>query len=226
MATLLQHRPVLLIGVLALGLAMLAGPAGSADADTPVDAVLADVSGEVVTASDIALARALTLFGFAPSGVPIVPKDVERFLDALLLSQEAQRLRIESAPAERETAWQEAADRVGGPGALAAWLNDVGIAEAWARRLVDTDLARRRFIEVRFRTFAFVSEAEIAGVLGPGDHPTAARDLARAGLVDEAVTRALSEWMQEARSRAQIRRVPIPVAGIPVPLPMPTPARP
>jgi hypothetical protein len=226
MATLLQHRPVLLIGLLALGLAMLAGPALQADADALLDAVLADVDGEVVTASDIALARALGLFGVAPSDAPIAPQDVARFLDALLLSREAQRLQIQGTPAERETAWEAAGERLGGPEALATWLRDAGIAEAWARRMVEADLSRRRFIAVRFRAFAFVSEAEILELLGPGDHPTAARDRARATLVDESVTRALAEWLREARAQVRIRRVPLPTAGVPVPLPMPTPARP
>jgi hypothetical protein len=220
MATLLQHRSFVLIGRLVLGLAALLGPP-PAGAGTLVDAVAAEVNGEVVAASDIGLARALGLFGFSPSNDPIGPDDALRFIDALLVVQEAERLRIEGGPAEREAAWGQAADRAGGSTALAAWLREVGIAEAWARRLADRDLARRRFVEARFRAFAFVSEAQVAEALGPGDHSGAARERARAALAEEAAGRALAEWLAEARLRAEIRRPAIPPSGIPAPFPMP-----
>jgi hypothetical protein len=220
MASLLQHRPLLLIGTV-LGLAILLGLPKPAHEGALVDAVAADIDGRVVAASDIALARALGVFGFSPSSDPIGPGDVERFLDALLVTQEATRLQIGGTPEDREAAWREAGDRAGGAEALAAWLREVGIAEAWARRLADEDVSRRRFIEARFRAFAFVTETQVSDALGPGEHSAEARDRAGADLVEKAASRALAEWLEEARLRARIRRVPLPPAGIPALFPVP-----
>ncbi len=63
-----------------------------------VDAVLAQVESAVVSASDIALARALELFGFTPSDNPIDAADVDRYATALGEVLEATRLGLARAP--------------------------------------------------------------------------------------------------------------------------------
>jgi hypothetical protein len=189
-----------------------------------MDAVLADADGSVVTASDIGLARALGLFRLAPSAEPIGAGDVERYLDALLLLQETDRLRIETTAVAREAAWREAADRLGGADALVRWLHTAGIDEAWARRQVERDLLMRRLVAIRFQAFVFVSEAQLAEALGPGRHPPAERERRRADLAREAAERAVAAWLADQRFQAQLRLVPLPPEGIPVPLLMPGPA--
>ena len=74
-----MRRPV----VVAL-LVLLLAP-GVAAAAPFVDALLGVVEGRTVAASDIALARALGVLGFAPSTSPIAREDVERFVDVLLI---------------------------------------------------------------------------------------------------------------------------------------------
>jgi len=200
MAAHLRHRPPLLIG-LAVCLAALLAPPGSCAAGTLVDAVLAEVNGSVVTAGDIALARALLLFGFSPSEAPIVGGDVERYIDALLERNEAERLRIEVSGEAKEAAWQALRARRGGPELLESWLRDHGIAAGWARRLADEDLARRRFLAARFPAIGVAGGPESAG-------------------------QAQAAWRESARGTAGIRRVPLPAEGVPCPFPMPAPSPP
>ncbi|HSB69036.1 MAG TPA: hypothetical protein VLT62_06875 [Candidatus Methylomirabilis sp.] len=180
---------------------------------------MAEVDGSVITASDVALARALSLLGLQPSVEPIRSGDIERMVDAWLEAREAARLRLEITPDEAGEAWRAAASRLGGEAALARWLEDSGIDEAWARRAVDADLRRRRFIDVRFRAFAFASEDQISEALGQGTHSGEARDRMRAVLVQDAVDRELSAWLEDARSRSRIWRQAVPPEGIPVPFP-------
>jgi len=200
MAAHLRHRPPLLIrlGLWLAALLVLLGPPAEG---AMVDAVLAEVHGSAVTAGDIALARALFVFGFSPSEAPIIESDVERFLDALLERHEAKRLRIEPSGEAKEAAWQELCDRWGGPETLEAWLRDRSIAVGWARRLADDDLARRRFLAARFPA------------IGAAGDPGAA-------------ARARAAWREAARGTAGLRRVHLPAEGIPCPLPMPAPPPP
>ena len=177
MAALPQHRASVLawllgpLGQRVAALALLAvaamtiepGPVASA---AVVDAVLADVNGAVLTASDVALARALGLFGFGASGAPVRRPDVERLVDVRLVEREAARLEIGGSPDAIEAAWQAAGAGIGGLPRLLRWLERVGIDPDWARQMVETDVRWRRFIEVRFRAFVFVAESDIAAALG------------------------------------------------------------
>jgi hypothetical protein len=222
MAILFQRRiPVLTAVCLAATLCCLPPlyPAAAAD---PVDAVVAELDGAAVTASDIALAAALSLFGLHPSAAPIGTDEVQRFLDAKLVDREASRLGIEGSPEEVNAAWEAAAARVGGMAALTTWLDRNGIDAAWARRLVSADLRRQRYIQLRFRAFAFVSEAEVDAALGPGPHTPEERQGARQKLTDEAMQHSLSQWLATARNKAQIRLVR---GAIPSPRPFPMPDR-
>ncbi len=224
MATLLQRRLSVLRGLgLALTLVGLCLPAARA-ADTDfMDAVVAELDGAAVTASDIALARALGLFDLRPSSAPIDAAEANRYLDARLVEGEAVRLGIQGSPDEMAAAWKAAAARVGGMAALTAWLDRNGIDAAWARRLIAEDLRRERYIELRFRTFAFVSEADVDAALGSGPHAPEERLRTRRKLTDEAMQRSLSQWLSAARREARIRLVP---QAIPSPLPFPMPGGP
>jgi hypothetical protein len=205
--------------VLAVGL--LAGFAVPRAGAAVVDAILADLDGTVIAASDIALARALALFGFAPSETPIGAEDLERLVDARLVVEEAGRLGIRGSAEEVERAWDAVGDRVGGMAALTVWVERRGIEPGWARRLVEEDLRRERFVELRFRAFAFVTEAEVAAALGPGADDAEARGRMRERLRAEAVARGLAAWLEEARARARLRRLLAPGEAVPNPIPMP-----
>jgi hypothetical protein len=220
MARLFRYRASLLIG-LCLLLAILPAAAGAAEPGRLMDAVLAEADGSTVTLSDLVLARALSLFGLSPSPAPIGAAELDRYLDSLLALQEAERLRIEVTPELRAAAWREAAARVGGAEALAAWLREAGVEEAWARRQVESDLAVRRFIAIRFRAFVFVSEAEVSQALGAEEHGAAARGGMRERLAQDATGRALAAWLAERRAQARIRRAALPPGGYLPPFPMP-----
>jgi hypothetical protein len=207
--------------VLAAG---LLAPAPATAAPVLTDTVVAAVDGAPVTASDVALARALGLFGFTPSlPAPIVAADVERLIRATLVVDEAERLDIVIGDAELEAAWQALAERHGGGAALDAWLARSAVEPAWARRMLRDHLRHERFAELRFRAFVFVLEEEVSAALGPGEHPPDARDRARERLRSETAGRGLAEWVEEAARRAQIRRLLPPEAVVPLPWSMPPP---
>lgn len=190
-----------------LAIAVVGAAGGPAEADSPrvIDRVVAGVDGAAVPASDVALARALGLFGLEPARTPLAVADVERYLEGRLLVGEANRLQIESPAAERAAAWAAAAARHGGSDAFQAWLDAVHVPADWARELVDDDLRRRQFVELRFRALAFVSEAEVTAALGGGAASEAERDRERRRLEEARASDRLRAWLAEARQRATVR---------------------
>jgi hypothetical protein len=206
--------------VLALSLAALVAVAPASASF--LDAIVGEINGKAITASDIALARALGLFALSPSTSPIDADAVERFTDVLLALEEAERLGLEPSVEEVEGGWGAAAARVGGIEPLRAWLEQAAVDPAWPRRLVAADLRWHRFLELRFRAFVFVTEAEVDAELEPGRQSPAARARVRADLVERAVRRSLADWLAEARGRATVRSLLAPGEQIPVPFPMPS----
>ncbi|HVQ74074.1 MAG TPA: hypothetical protein VMT79_00895 [Candidatus Binatia bacterium] len=203
---------------LALATLLVAGMGGHAPAAGagPLDAVVAEVDGNAVLLSDIALARALGLFGLEPSTGPIDAAAVERFVDIQLVLVEARRLTLTAASAEIERKWAEAAARFGGPAGLDRWLARAGVDPAWARSLVEAEVLHGQFVDLRFRAFVFVTEAEIDRVAGErGDE--AARERARVEISRAAVARGLAEWTAAARKTSRVRIVE--AGALPDPLP-------
>jgi len=171
----------------------------------PVDTLLARAGSRTISASDVALARALGVLGFAPSASPIERSDVDRYVDALLMLEEAGRIGIEVEPAAIDAAWVAVGIRAGGEAALERWLQDNAIDRDWARRLVAEDLVKSKFLEARFAAFVFPDEEAITRELGPGQHDEAAREQARERLVRQAASEAQATWLADARRRASIR---------------------
>ena len=205
MAILSRNRP----GVLALlvGLACvsaLGAPSQALAAGAFLDAVLASVAGKTVTVSDVAIGRALSLFDLRPSEAPIGSVEIEQVVNAVLLEREAAQLAIGDAPEEVEAAWRAAADSIGGMPALLAWMAQEGLDASWVKSLVESDLRGQRFIDLRFRAFAFVSDADVAAALGPGAHASEVREREREALSIRAVDRAVKEWLADARTRHAI----------------------
>jgi hypothetical protein len=127
---------IALAGVVALG-------ATSAAGEGLVDAVVGAVGASAVSASDIALARALGLFGFAPSEEVIRSADVDRYGAALVAALEADRLGIGPTLIEVDQAWAALEIKMGGTAALRAWLEATSIDLAWARRALEAHLRWR-----------------------------------------------------------------------------------
>jgi hypothetical protein len=218
----LSGRPLapLALAGLALGLLAGMGPA-PARGQTLLDAVLAEVEGQVVTASDVALARALSLFGVSPSAEPIGSGDVERLITARLVVNEARRLGIGATKDDVDQAWGAAARRLGGPAGLERWLEQAGVDRAWAQSLIAADHDWRRFTDLRFRSFVFVPVDDVRAALGPGDHSPEAQARARATLEAREVERRLAEWRVETERQVTVRRLLAPGASVACPLPMP-----
>jgi len=207
-----------------MALAIVGVAAAGYAATTLLDAVLADVNGATIAASDATIARALGLFGFRPSEKPIHAADVRHLVDAWLIDAEATRLQIAPTAAEVDDAWQTVAERVGGMDALRRWLDRAGLDEAWVKRLVEADLRWQRFVDVRFRAFVFVPEEDVAKALGPGSHAMDARARAVGVLREEAVNRDLASWLADARAGAAIRTTGAEGTGLPLLFPLPAPA--
>lgn len=214
MAVLLRHRPGLLIYA-ALVFALF--PAHLQAAEVFLDAALAEVNGTFIAASDVALARALALLGEQPSPSPILRPEVERIVTAALIEQEARQLRTGGTPEDVEQAWQEAAARVGGPAAFEQWMRELDLDPSTVRQMVQADLRWRRYIDLRFRAFVFVTDEDIGKALGPGEHSPEARQAAAERLRREATDRDIADWVAEARQRATIRLADIPAGGVPLP---------
>lgn len=204
-----------------LAFAALALTPDAALGATLVDAVLAEVEGQVVAASDVALARALSLFGSSPSAEPIGYGDVERLVAGRLVVNEARRLGIGGTEPEVQESWDAAARRAGGQAGLDRWLEQAGVDRAWARSMIVADLEWRRFTDLRFRAFVFVPVDDVLAELGPGDHPPEARARARAALETREVERRLAEWRAETERRVAVRRLLAPEGSVACPLPMP-----
>jgi hypothetical protein len=171
----------------------------------PVDALLAQAGSRTIAASDIGLARALGVFGFAPTPSPIERSDVDRYVDVVLMLEEAGRLGIEAEPAAVDAAWVAVGIRAGGETALERWLDKNAIDRGWARRLVAGDIVKAKFLDARFAAFVFPDDDAVTRELGPGEHDETAREQARERLVRVAASEAQATWLADARRRASIR---------------------
>jgi hypothetical protein len=183
---------------------VLAGAAAALSAPL-LDVLLGQVEARTIAASDVALARGLQLFGFAPATGPIERGDVERLVDVFLIVQEAERIGLSADEPEIERGWAAMVARVGSEGALQRWLESNALDRAWIRRLVEADVLQAQFFEARFASFVFVGDEEISRVLGPGPHDETARERAREQITRETAEKAQAEWLVGARSRASIR---------------------
>ena len=188
----------------AVGWALLLIGGSAEAADTrPVDMVLVEVGGRPVMLSEVTLARSLGVLALEPSDRPIGDAELTRYLDAQLAAREATQLGIEVPTAEVDQAWERA-----GGAALAARLDAAAVDPGWARRLIEIDRRVERFIDLRFRDFAFVTDFDVDEALGPGAHDEAERARTRERLRAEMVARAYAAWKQDARQRTPIRRLP------------------
>jgi hypothetical protein len=186
-----------------------------------VDTLLAVVDSRTVAASDIALARALGAFGFTASTAPMGRKDIDRYVDVVLILQESERIGISVEPRETDRAWDAVVARAGGEAAVQRWLDGNAIEREWARHVVELDVQRQKFLAERFAAFVIPSEDDITKALAAGETDEAARERAREALVRAAAEKAQAEWLAGSRRRAAIRILVVDGAAIPPPFPPP-----
>lgn len=200
---------------------LLAATSASAASAQMVDTLVAVVDSRTVAASDIALARALGALGFTASGAPLGRKDIDRYVDVVLILQESERIGISAEPAETDRAWDAAVARTGGEAAVQRWLDGNAIDRDWARHVVELDVQRQKFLAERFAAFVIPSEDDITRGLTPGQTDEAARERTREALVRAAAEKAQAEWLAGARRRAAIRILIADGAAIVPPFPPP-----
>jgi hypothetical protein len=207
------------LGLVTAILGMLAGVGAVSVEEGFVDGVVAQVDGVIVTASDVALGRALGLFGLTAAAGPLSQAEIQRYLDGQLLAREGARIGVEPTAADAAEAWAVVIRRAGGEEALTRWLRLADVDLEWARRLAHDDLRMRQFVDLRFRALAFVSEADLTAALGPGPHDEQTREEMRARLEREAADQRLTEWLAEARTRASVSPRVAWLGQVPNPLP-------
>jgi hypothetical protein len=216
-----RHGPLPRRFVVALAAWLLAAAGAAAASAQLVDTLVAVVDSKTVAASDIALARALGAFGFSASTAPMARKDIDRYIDVVLILRESERIGISVEPAETDRAWDAAVAAAGGDAAVQRWLDGNAIDRDWARHVVELDVQRRRFLAERFAAFVIPSEDDITKALAPGETDEAARERARESLVRAAAEKAQAEWLNDARRRAAIRVLIADGAVIASPFPPP-----
>src|SRR5262249_32602455 len=111
-----------------------------------VDTLVAVGEARTVGGGDIRLARGLGAVGFTDSAAPMGRKDIEHYVDVVLVLQESERIGISVESAETDRAWDAAVARAGGEAAVQRWLDGNAIDRDWARHAVELDVRRQKFL--------------------------------------------------------------------------------
>lgn len=202
---------------------------GTAEAQLPVDALVAVVGAETpssgtdeVLLSDVELRARLELasVGETPRGpleLSLLSATLEEIVGEILVAREAERLR---QPAPSDEAVEAQRSRlvlsVGGETAMSALLASTG---ASAAELVE--IARRRaVVEAFFRANlegnTTISDAELTAVYATSEHPFVGRPLEeireplRAWLAMAALRRDVARWLEVLSSRTVVRIAVLP----------------
>lgn len=191
-------------------------PAGQVE----IDRVLAAVNGKVLTDGDLKLARelnALLTFGAAgPAGER--RSEIDRLIDLELMRQELDNFVV--GPADRGVIDERMEELVRGYaeiGGLQSLLKILGLRTEELEAYMELQALIARFLNLRFRPFVSVQEAEIesyyevilvgrlrdAGIGVPALEEV--RDRIREILVEEKVNLALERWLENIRGHSRIR---------------------
>ncbi len=210
-----MQPPLFFLGLTMLWVQTLTAPLLSA---AVLDTVLAEVGGTTITASDVGLSKRLGFFGLVPSGSRIAPIEIEQFIDARLVTLEAVGLGIQATVEEVKRHWQTIEREWNGASTFDAWLEENGIGRQWVGELIAQHLSWERFIELRFRSFVFITETEVLKFLGREPADPEQFEKTREALRSEQIGIKLSEWLREARGRVRVRRSTEVTKGVADPL--------
>jgi hypothetical protein len=135
-----------------LGLALSLTVAPRASADEVIDRVLAVVSGDVITLSDVRIAIALGRVDVEGAADP-VGAALAQLIDRALILDEVNRFAPpEPSAAAVDAAYAALAMHVGAGTSLGAVMTRQGISEASVRELLHEDLRMRAYLDQRFTT--------------------------------------------------------------------------
>ena len=159
-----------------------------------IDRVLAVVSGQIITKSDVEAAMALGLADEKPEGGPIAD-GLQALIDRVLMLNEVRRV----VPPEPSDAAVEARvtairARFQSPQALARTLEATGINEDVLRLYAADDLRLAAYLDERFSSASQPTDQEVRQT----------GEASRQRLADERRGTLVSAWIAELRRRADI----------------------
>jgi hypothetical protein len=191
-----------------------------------VDQIIALVSDDVITRSDLLWSIALDPKAPSPAGPvsrDILQRKLDVMIDQRLLAQEAAR--VPSAPITEEDVINRRAQLIASFGSEAAFrdrVGSVGLTPDRINELIREMIQIERFVEFRFRSFVlitdqdiqryyeerFVAEMRKRGAVPPGlddklERGTV-RDQIRQILETEKIEQEINRWIEAARQRADI----------------------
>ena len=204
-------RPVLAAALLGIGLVLT--PASSSGREV-IDRVLAVVSGEIVTQSDVQGALALGLVDGADAADPVAAGLHELIDRALILAEVRRFAPTEPSATEVEERVDEMRRRFGSAAALTQALAASGIDAERLRLLARDDLGMKAYLAERFAGSPQPSDQQIDDYVRAQQKTPVrdgrtlsleeARDLARQQLADQRRQASIADWIGDLRRRADI----------------------
>jgi hypothetical protein len=192
---------------------------------TEIDRVLAAVNGKIITESDVKAARdlnALLVFGQGSNRTGLsVSDELSRIVDLELIRQELENFPLASEDQTKmESQIQELRQGYAEIGGLEIIMERLGLQEGELLSYLRVRASTLRFVDMRFRPFAGVSEAEVqtyyqeelAPPLKKAGAPVpllaeVSEQISRL-LTEQKVNATLEKWIQEMRSHARIELFP------------------
>jgi hypothetical protein len=183
-----------------------------------LDRMAATVNGDLITESDLKWYIALDPeIGEGDRSEQIQWRALQQLIDQKLLDQEAEKLpTIEISASDVEKGVAELITRFPSESVFRRRIEAVGLDAETLRLLIKHRLEILRYIDFRFRSFVFVSDAEIqsyyesqvAARAKAQGQPAPSLDQAR-GLIekiisDEKVKSEMIAWLDESRQKAEI----------------------
>lgn len=178
-----------------------------AAAQTWFDALVAEVNGQPVLASDLVVEDALYGKGRAFAAMDVATREVllTRLIQRRLLLAEAERFGVaKPAAADVDEAVQALRDRLGS--------RPAGLDPAALRAVVQARLWADDFVDARIRAFVFIRDADVEQAMA--SRPPPADEAARAALEAQVrgelatreANRRLARYLSRLEGRATIRR--------------------
>jgi hypothetical protein len=168
-----------------------------------IDRIVAVVSGQVITRSDVETALALGLVAGERPGTDRALAALQDLVDRTLMLGEVRRVVPPAPPvSEIDARLARIRSRFASPAALAHALALGGIDAAALRAYAADDLRLASYLAERFSSGAQPTDEEVAQYLR--DHPELAADRARQQLAAEHRQTLVTAWIAELRRRADI----------------------
>jgi len=208
------HRLFLALTVLVL----LHMPGGSRAAEE-IDRLLAAVNRKVITEGDLRLARNLNvLVGFGRMTPPgSRAEEIDQLINRELLRQELEHFPLQPEDQSRaDQRMEELKQGYAEIGGITYVLRGLGLQETEIETYLALQVAMMRFIEVRFRPFVGVTEAEIEEYYRTQLEPKLRESGSRippleevskqieGHLMDSKVSREMDAWIQNLRQHSEI----------------------